>query len=196
MATKEERLAQLIDLIIQCRQCSLYKSRPRMVFGDGSLSARILFVGESPGADEQKQGIPFVGRSGKLLRQMISAIEIDKDDFYIANVVKDRPPNNRPPEAEEIEFCVKFLKKQIEIIGPFLIVLLGRTAVKGILPEHSSTPLDQLRQQSKEGSLAYENKPVIVTYHPSALLRDPSRREKAKDDFRFLQETYATLPPF
>jgi DNA polymerase len=162
-----------------------------MVFGDGSFDAKIFFTGEGPGADEQRQGIPFVGRSGKLLRKMIEAIGLNREDFYIANVVKDRPPDNRLPEPDEIEFCVKFLKKQIEIIEPKLIVLLGRTAVKGLLPEHKATPLDHLRDQSKElGAFKFNDIPIVVTFHPSALLRDPGRREKAKEDFRYIQNVF------
>jgi DNA polymerase len=165
-----------------------------MVFGDGSPDSSIFFIGEGPGREEQEQGTPFVGRCGKLLRAMISAIGIPESDKYIANVVKDRPPNNRPPEDTEIEFCVKFLKKQIEIIDPKIIVLLGRTAVKGILPQYKDISLATLRKQSSIlGSFTYSGIPVLVTYHPSALLRDSSKKVEAKKDFKMLEEAYKRL---
>jgi DNA polymerase len=166
-----------------------------MVFGEGSLNARIMFLGEAPGRSEDQSGRPFVGRSGQLLRKMIEAIEIPAEDYYIANIIKDRPPNNRPPEKEEIEACVKFLKKQIEIIGPKIIVLLGKTAVKGLCPSLAQMGMDALRAQSKSlGMVSFQGVPAIVTYHPSALLRTPYRKGGAIEDFRFLQSVYRELP--
>jgi DNA polymerase len=170
-----------------------------MVFGEGNPDAIVMFIGEGPGKEEGLTGRPFVGRSGTLLRDMIKAIGIPEEHHYIANVVKDRPPGNRPPESEEIEACSKFLKKQIEIIVPRLLVLLGRTAVKAIIPEHAKTRIDNLR--SMKGGLTYFvespllNVPVIVTYHPSALLRTPWRKVGAKEDFLFIQEVYKSLIP-
>lgn len=159
-----------------------------MVFGEGGIYATVMFVGEGPGAEEQKAGRPFVGRSGKLLRDMIRAIGISEGGHYIANVVKDRPPNNRPPEPEEIACCSKFLKKQIGIIQPKLIVLLGKTAVKGLCPDKEKESIDKLR--SLKGFLHYEGIPVVVTYHPSALLRTPWRKTAAREDFLFIQQVY------
>jgi uracil-DNA glycosylase family 4 len=123
---------------------------------------------------------------------MITAIGIKVEEVYLANICKCRPPNNRPPESEEIESCVKFLDKQIEIISPQLLVLLGRTAVKGLIPEHKAVPLDILREVSKEegSSLHYRGIPVLVTFHPSALLRDPSRKIGSAEDFRYLQKKF------
>ena len=161
-----------------------------MVFGEGNVNAIVMFIGEAPGKDEDLSGRPFVGRSGKLLRAMIQAIGL-MDRCFIANIVRCRPPNNRPPEPEEIESCVKFLDKQIEIISPQLLVLLGRTAVKGLVPEHKAVPLDVLRAASKEGSLLYKGIPALVTYHPSALLRDPSRKVGSAEDFRYLQKKFS-----
>jgi len=188
MDDKLSRLEKLRDVVVQCRACPLYENRPKMVFGEGDPSALIMFVGEGPGADEQREGLPFVGRCGKLLREMIKAIGIIEKHHYIANVVKDRPPGNRPPEPEEIDVCSKFLKKQIEIIAPRLLVLLGRTAVKALIPDHSKTRIEDLRNM--KGCLTYLNIPVIVTYHPSALLRTPWRKAGAKEDFKYLQEIY------
>jgi DNA polymerase len=168
-----------------------------MVFGEGNPNAIVMFVGEGPGKEEQETGRPFVGRCGKLLRDMIRAIEIPEEHHYIANVVKDRPPGNRPPENEEIEACSKFLKKQIEIINPKVLVLLGRTAVKALMPNEANTPIGTLR--TFKGHLVYTQPvtetnhfyaSVIVTYHPSALLRTPYRKTDAKEDFLFIQKAY------
>lgn len=163
-----------------------------MVFGDGNINGRIMFIAEGPGKDEQEQGLPFVGRSGKLLRKLIAAIDLT-EDCYIANIIKDRPPGNRTPKDFEIETCVKFLRKQIEIIEPKLIVLLGRTAVKGLLPDHRSDPLEMMRDQSKLKAYKFEGIPVVVTYHPSALLRNPGWKEKAKEDFQYIQDQHHIL---
>jgi DNA polymerase len=163
-----------------------------MVFGEGSPDAQLLYIGEGPGMDEDLSGRPFVGRSGKLLRNLSEAIGLNLiDQVYIANVCKCRPPNNRPPEPEEIEQCSKFLKKQIEFIGPKLIALLGRTAVKAILPDHAKTPIEVLR--GKVGTLSYEGTPVMVTYHPSALLRDPSRKVLVREDFLWIKNFIGSL---
>lgn len=148
-----------------------------------------MCIGEAPGAQEDLQGKPFVGRSGKLLRKMLASIGLnEEEDYYIANIIKHRPPNNRPPEDEEIGQCIKFLKKQIEIIHPRILLLLGRTAVKGLLPEYQSKTIDSLREMSKiYGSVRFEGTPVLVTYHPSAVLRFPAHGQKALVDFRFLE---------
>lgn len=192
MDTNSQRLEKLRDIVLQCRQCSLFESRTKMVFGDGDPNASVMFVGEGPGRSEDFSGKPFVGTSGQLLRKMISAIGIPPEDHYIANILKDRPPNNRKPEPEEIQACRRFLEKQIEIIHPRVIVLLGRTAVEGVIPEYATHGLDTLRKKTKKlGSVCYKDIPAVVTYHPSALLRSPEHRPKAKEDFEFLQAVYA-----
>jgi uracil-DNA glycosylase len=194
MEEKIIRFEKLRQLVAQCRACPLHESRPNFVFGEGSLQARIMFVGEAPGKEERATGRPFVGRSGKLLRSMIAAIDIPETDYFIANIIKDRPPNNRPPEKEEIESCVKFLKKQIEIISPQMLMFLGKTAIKGLCPNLSHMSVEMLRSQSKSlGMINYQEIPVLVTYHPSALLRTPWRKVGAAEDFRFLQSTYREI---
>lgn len=185
MESKSDRLEKLREITLSCQACPLHESRPHMVFGEGGIDASVMFVGEGPGAEEQKAGRPFVGRSGKLLRDMIRAVGIPDDHHYIANVVKDRPPNNRPPEPDEIVVCSKFL---IEIIQPKLLVLLGKTAVKGICPDREKESIEKLR--SLKGLLHYEGIPVVVTYHPSALLRTPWRKIAAREDFLFIQQIY------
>ena len=189
-SAKKSRLERLRTICESCSNCPLRSGRTKMVFGEGNVDATVMFIGEGPGRDEDISGRPFVGRSGKLLRAMIQAIGLT-DRCFIANIVRCRPPNNRPPEPEEIETCVKFLNKQIEIISPQLLVLLGRTAVKGLVPVYKAIPLDVLRRNSREGSIFYNNVPVLITYHPSALLRDPSKKVGTAEDFRFLQKKFS-----
>ena len=189
-----QRLDKLRDIVLQCRQCPLYESRTKMVFGEGNPDASVMFIGEGPGRSEDLSGRPFVGASGQLLRRMIAAVGIPPEDHYIANILKDRPPNNRKPEPEEIRSCKKFLEKQIEIVHPQILVLLGRTAVEGLLPDYAAYGLDTLRKMTKKfGAIGYLDIPIIVTYHPSALLRSPEHRPKAKEDFKFLQSVYASV---
>lgn len=185
---KQERLSTLLEVCNECRNCKLRYRRNKLVFGEGNPDAKVMFIGEGPGREEDIAGRPFVGRSGQLLRQLIRAIKLDLEkDVYIANIVKCRPPNNRDPEKEEIDECVKFLKKQIEIIQPQYLVLLGRTAVKGILPDYEKKSLKVSRTDSKAGKITFEEIPVIVTYHPSALLRNPAFKLSAQEDFIYLK---------
>jgi DNA polymerase len=189
-----ERLQKLKDLCLRCGNCSLCRTRKNVVFGEGDSSAQIMFIGEGPGREEDACGRPFVGASGKLLRKMIDAIELDSQDYYIANIVKCRPPMNRNPEPEEIENCVKFLKKQIEIIDPGLLVLLGRTAIRGILPDNGEEPIRALGDVCRDfGALRYNTIPVIVTYHPSALLRSSKYKNRAREDFLYIQALYREM---
>lgn len=159
------------------------------MFGDGCPHAWVMCIGEAPGAQEDIEGRPFVGRSGKLLRKMLSAIGLTaENDYYIANILKHRPPQNRPPEDDEIEQCLPFLLKQIEIIRPQMLLLLGKTAVRGLIPKYKQFRIDQLRDMTKDlGEIQYEGIPVMITYHPSALLRFPAHRKKASVDFRYLE---------
>lgn len=187
----EEWLLKLKEIALKCANCELYRGRKHLVFGEGSHEALIMFIGEGPGREEDETGRPFVGRSGKLLRQMIDAIKIMKEDKYIANIVKCHPPNNRAPLKEEIEMCSKYLRKQIDIIKPKLLVLLGKTAVKGLCPNFAKDSVEKLRSMTKSiGLITYNEIPVMVTYHPSALLRTAWRKVGAKEDFVFLQKTY------
>lgn len=185
----ETRLEKLKEICLQCRQCHLYQSRKNLVFGEGSPTAWVMFIGEAPGKDEDLTGRPFVGKSGALLRNTIQAIGLDVSrDVYIANVLKDRPPLNRDPNPEEVEPCIKFLKKQIEIIQPQLLVLLGRFAFRGLLPEYVAFSISRMRELSTEiGKLMYSDIPVIVTYHPSALLRNPGYKPCWKHDFTLIR---------
>jgi len=183
---KAERLEKIEAFCRRCGSCRLHKTRTKVVFGEGSPDAPVVFIGEGPGREEDMSGRPFVGRSGKLLRRMIQAIELDLEkDCFIANIVKCRPPGNRDPEQDEIDLCIKYLKKQLEIIFPNLIVLLGRTAVRGILPQLGDNPMFKLREMK---DLTYEGIRTMVTYHPSALLRGPKWHQNAKEDFEKIRK--------
>jgi DNA polymerase len=162
--------------VAACTRCALHKTRTQTVFGVGNTAARWMFVGEAPGADEDAQGEPFVGRAGQLLNAMLFAMGLKREDVYIANVLKCRPPGNRDPQPSEVECCEPYLVRQIELIGPKLIVALGRHAAHSLLK--TEAPLARLRGQR----LTYHGTPLIVTYHPAYLLRSPGEKRKAWDD--------------
>jgi len=159
-----------------CTRCRLHGTRTQTVFGVGNRSASWLFVGEAPGADEDRQGEPFVGRAGQLLNAMLFALGLKREDVYIANVLKCRPPENRDPQDDEAGACEPFLVRQIELIGPRIIVALGRHAAHSLLK--TEQPLGRMRGQK----LSYHGTPLIVTYHPAYLLRSPLEKRKAWDD--------------
>ena len=164
--------------IKEYQKCALAKTRTHFVFGVGSANADLMFVGEAPGRDEDLQGIPFVGRAGQLLTLMLQAINLKREEVFIANVLKCRPPNNRDPEAEEIEQCEPYLLKQIELISPKLIVTLGRFAAASLL--RTKEALGRLREDVHD----YNHVPLIVTYHPAALLRNPQLKRQAWEDLK------------
>lgn len=170
--------AELEEAVRSCTKCGLHSTRTQTVFGVGNRRAQWMFVGEAPGADEDRQGEPFVGAAGKLLNAMIAALGLRRADVYIANVLKCRPPNNRDPQANEVEQCEPNLVRQIELIQPKLIVALGRHAAHSLLK--TDLALARLRGQS----LSYQNIPLVVTYHPAYLLRTPSDKRKAWEDLR------------
>ena len=163
--------------VAECQACGLCRQRQQAVFGVGDENADWLFIGEGPGAEEDARGEPFVGAAGKLLDAMLAAIDLARgSDVYIANAVKCRPPGNRTPEAGELAACAAYLARQIELIKPRLIVLLGRVAVQAVLGEEGS--LAGLRGKA----LAYRDIPVVVTYHPAYLLRNLPDKAKAWED--------------
>jgi DNA polymerase len=171
---------QLIrEEIGDCTRCPLSATRNKIVFGDGDPNARLLFVGEGPGADEDAQGLPFVGRGGQLLNNMINAMGLKREEVYIANIVKCRPPQNRVPEPIEANTCTPFLFQQIGVVRPEVIVALGSTAATYLLGGVKS-PLSALRGRIHE---ALSTK-LIITYHPAFLLRDPSQKKEAWKDLQ------------
>ncbi len=168
-----------------CTLCELHEGRTQTVFGVGNRQADLLIIGEAPGAEEDRQGEPFVGRAGQLLTAMLKAIHFERQDVYIANILKCRPPNNRDPKPEEAALCSRYLKRQIELIQPKVILAVGRIAAQRLLQSDAS--LSKLRGQLHLYSLT--NTPLIVTYHPAYLLRTPSDKRKAWQDLLFVQRT-------
>jgi len=162
----------------ECTRCKLHKTRTNIVFGVGSPEARLMFVGEAPGEDEDLQGYPFVGKAGQLLTKMIEAMGLRREDVYICNTVKCRPPNNRNPEPDELLACEPFLKGQLGAVKPEVIVTLGKFAAQALLREQ--TPITRLRGQWRE----YEGIPVMPTFHPAYLLRSPAEKGKVWEDLK------------
>jgi DNA polymerase len=175
---------ELQQRVTTCTACELHQTRTRTVFGTGYRRAQWMFVGEAPGADEDLQGEPFVGRAGKLLTSMILALKLSREQVYIANILKCRPPNNRNPLPHEVVCCTPFLTQQIELIRPAVIVALGAVAARFLL--HTETEIGKLRGQRHE----YENTgiPLIATYHPAYLLRNPVAKSKSWQDLQLASQ--------
>jgi uracil-DNA glycosylase len=170
-------LEALRDFIGDCRRCKLWEGRTRLVFGEGSPRARLVFVGEGPGRDEDAEGRPFVGEAGKLLTKIIeNGMGLNREDVYICNVVKCRPPKNRVPERDEVASCISFLKRQLEIIRPEVICALGLTAVQSLL----GRPYVMNRERGTW--VSYQDIPMMPTYHPAYLLRNPSAKRQVWED--------------
>ena len=159
-----ETLEKIRKNLGDCHRCKLGSSRTKLVFGKGNPHSRLLFVGEGPGAEEDRQGEPFVGEAGKILTRIITAMGLKREDVYICNVVKCRPPGNRDPETDEIEACAPFLKRQIECVGPEVVIALGKFAAQTLLG--TKEPISKLRGKFRD----YHGIPLIPTYHPSYLL--------------------------
>ena len=173
-------LALLEHTVSQCVQCELHVTRKNTVFGVGDANADWMFVGEAPGAEEDRQGLPFVGRAGQLLTAMLAAIDLHREQVYIANVLKCRPPNNRDPLGEEVKQCEPYLHQQVEQIKPKIIFALGRFAAQSLLK--TTRPISKLR--GEVFSYADTGIPLIVTYHPAYLLRNPIDKRKAWVDLQ------------
>ncbi|GAB4176926.1 MAG: hypothetical protein Kow00108_12360 [Calditrichia bacterium] len=170
--------------IENCKKCGLSKTRTKFVFGAGNPNADIMFIGEAPGYDEDKQGLPFVGKAGQLLTKILEAIHLKREEVYIANILKCRPPNNRTPSVDEIELCKPYLLTQIKLIQPKIICLLGAVAAKGILEKNDK--LSNLRGRFH----TFEGIDVLVTYHPAALLRNEKLKRPVWEDMKLLRKTY------
>ena len=185
------RIIQLTEIrtdLGDCRRCKLHAGRTNIVFGVGSPLARLMFVGEGPGADEDQQGEPFVGRAGQLLTQIIKAMGLGREDVYIANVVKCRPPGNRNPEPDEIEACSPFLQAQIASIRPTVIVALGKFAAQTLL--QTETPISRLRGQFH----TLDGVAVMPTFHPSYLLRNPAAKREVWEDMKMVMQRLSATP--
>jgi uracil-DNA glycosylase len=179
-----DTLLNIREDIGDCTRCPLHKKRKHIVFADGNPNAVLVFVGEGPGADEDATGIPFVGRAGKLLTQMIEAMGLQRKDVYICNVVKCRPPENRPPEPDEVTTCSPYLVRQLEVVNPKVIVCLGATAAKTLL--ETDMGISKFRGQW----LDFRGKKLLATYHPAYLLRNPAAKSEVWKD---LQKVMAEL---
>ena len=179
-----ETLLNIREDLGECTRCKLHKTRNKIVFGDGSAKAQLVFVGEGPGADEDAQGLPFVGRAGKLLTQMTEAMGLQRGDVYICNVVKCRPPGNRQPEKDEVDACSPYLFRQLDALQPKAIVCLGATAAQTLLQTNRS--ISQFRGQW----LDFRGFKMMPTYHPAYLLRNPAAKS---DVWKDLQKVMAEL---
>jgi DNA polymerase len=183
-------LKAIQDEIGDCTRCPLaYAGRRKIVFGDGSPTARLMFVGEGPGADEDAQGLPFVGKAGQLLNNMIGAMGLARADVYIANIVKCRPPNNRVPEPVEANTCSQFLLRQIDVVQSEVIVALGATAAMYLLGVKQSLSTLRGRWHTCRGAK------LAVTYHPAFLLRDPRQKAEAWKDLQMVMGELGLTPP-
>jgi DNA polymerase len=180
--TSSSKLEFLRDCLGDCTRCKLHTKRKNIVFGDGDPNADLVFVGEGPGFNEDKRGIPFVGKAGNLLDRMIVAMGIERQDVYIANVVKCRPPNNRDPEPDEIAKCAPFLYKQLETVNPKVIITLGRFASQCLLD--TKRPMRAMRGRWQE----WRGIQVMPTYHPAYLLRNPAGKRDAWSDLQMVMK--------
>ncbi len=188
----DERAAALVlirEELGDCTRCALHTGRHTIVFGVGNPAARLMFVGEGPGADEDAQGLPFVGRAGQLLNNMIAAMGLKREECYIANIVKCRPPGNRTPEPEEANTCSPFLFRQIDVVRPQVLVALGATAATYLLGARQ--PLAGLRGRVH----AFRGMSLIVTYHPAFLLRDPRQKKEAWADLQIAMKELGLKAP-
>jgi uracil-DNA glycosylase len=180
-------LAEIREEMGDCRRCKLARGRTHLVFGEGSAQARLMFVGEAPGAEEDLEGRPFVGAAGQLLDKMLTNLGLRREEVYIANVVKSRPPGNRDPEPDEVAACLPFLVKQIDSIQPRVIVTLGKIATNYLLQLKPDTPISKLRGNWQK----FQGVRVMPTFHPSYLQRFPKERLKTWEDMQQVMEYLA-----
>lgn len=179
--------AQLYNDIGACEKCRLCETRTNVVVGEGDPHARLMFIGEGPGQEEDRQGRPFVGRSGELLTRMIQAIGMERTEVYICNVVKCRPPKNRNPEPDEAAACLNYLRGQVALVRPQVVVLLGRVACQYALREQVFITRDHGQWYERKGVW------FMPTFHPSALLRDPAKKRDAWEDFQKIRDKLKEL---
>ena len=178
MSEKELQLNKLKDECDKCQKCILGSTRKNIVFSDGNPNAKIMLIGEGPGADEDIQGIPFVGKAGQLMNKAFEGLGIKREDVYIANIVKCRPPNNRDPEKDEIIACLDYLRNQVMLVKPKIIILLGRIALQNILGEEYGITASRGKIIERKGII------YIPTWHPAALLRDETKKIEFWNDLK------------
>ena len=180
---------ELAAIVSGCTRCPLHQTRTQTVFGVGNRRAEWMVIGEAPGADEDRQGEPFVGRAGRLLNSMLLAVDLPREQVYIANILKCRPPGNRDPKPEEESACRDYLERQIRLVKPKIILAVGRIAAQNLMKV--DTPIGKMR--GKKYSYQDTGIPVVITYHPAYLLRSPLEKRKAWQDLLFARQVYAGL---
>jgi DNA polymerase len=185
-AERRERLVELYKEVQGCTKCPLYETRTKAVFGAGNADADLMFVGEAPGAEEDRQGLPFVGRAGQLLNQMLEEIGLSREDVFIANVLKSRPPNNRDPQPAEIQACEPYLWEQVRLIEPRVVCTLGNFATK--LLSGSPTGITKVRGTPQVHELGGRTVYLLPLFHPAAALRTPAVKETLRGDFATIPE--------
>lgn len=193
VAARRERLVEVYREASECTRCPLHETRTKVVFGNGNSDADLMFVGEAPGAEEDRQGLPFVGRAGGLLSQLLSEIGINRDEVWVTNVLKCRPPGNRDPQPLEIEACRPYLETQVELIQPRVIATLGNFATK--LLTGNPTGITKVRGAPQVHTLGGRSVFLLPLFHPAAALRTPSLAEVLRQDFRTLPELLSQQPP-
>jgi uracil-DNA glycosylase family 4 len=181
-ASRAAELAAQAEVVAACRRCRLCEGRTKTVYGDGNRDADLMFIGEGPGAEEDRQGLPFVGRAGELLNRIIAAIDMTRDQVYIANIVKCRPPGNRDPQPDEVAACRPYLERQVQLVRPRLMVALGRIAAQTLLG--TDLPIGRMRGQWFQ----VMGVPTMVTYHPAALLRNPALKRPTWEDMQQVRD--------
>lgn len=185
-AARREKLVELFKEVQRCQRCPLYETRTKPVFGAGDADADLMFVGEAPGAEEDRQGLPFVGRAGQLLNQMLEEIGLERDDVFIANVLKSRPPGNRDPQPAEIEACKPYLFEQARLIEPRVVCTLGNFSTK--LLTGSPTGITRVRGTPQVHELGGRPVYLLPLFHPAAALRTPAVKEQLRADFATIPE--------
>jgi uracil-DNA glycosylase len=193
MSDPADRIAALeryhLEEVAPCTRCPLHETRTQVVVGSGDLDADLMLVGEAPGYHEDVQGIPFVGQSGRLLTALLEGIGLTRDQVFIANVLKCRPPHNRDPQPDEAAACRTYLERQVELVNPTLVLAVGRIAAQHLLA--TATPIAKLR--GKVHAFGSRNWPLVVTYHPAYLLRSPGEKRKAWQDLLFAKQVCARI---
>jgi len=189
---REKQLKQVRDDVIACQKCPLYETRINPVIGEGSHNAKIVFIGEAPGAQEDKEGRPFCGRAGKILDELLDSVGIKREDIYICNILKCRPPGNRDPKSEEIQACTVYLQRQIEAISPRVVCTLGNYATKYILEKYELK--EEIQGISKIHGEVFKVKDlfnslnIVPLYHPAVVTYNPNMKEVLKEDFKILKK--------
>jgi len=188
--TKAKEMEKIKNSIKKCRKCNIYKTRKNPVFGYGSINAEILFIGEAPGYSEDIQGLPFIGRAGKLLNELLESINLKREDVYIANIIKCRPPNNRNPLKSEISHCKDYLEKQIEIIKPKIVVPFGNFASSFVFKKYDLKidKISKIHGKVFNNNKSSKNIKIIPLFHPAVAIYNPNKKSILLNDFKIIKK--------